>query len=114
MELQVPYLVVISAGQAGVGEAKTGDGLYGLRRAFSVAGAKNLVMRRWRVSDEWTARQMIAFYKYYSEGKLPVDALRAAQLEMISKLRQSGVEAFPALWAAFIVQGAGSPVVGTP
>lgn len=114
MDLQDTDLVVLSACQTGVGEAKNGEGVYGLRRAFSVAGAKNLVMSLWRVSDEWTARQMIAFYKYYSEGKLPVDALRAAQLEMISKLRQSGVEAFPALWAAFIVQGAAIPVGATP
>lgn len=114
MDLQDTDVVVLSACQTGVGEAKNGEGVYGLRRAFSVAGAKNLVMSLWRVSDEWTARQMIAFYKYYSEGKLPVDALRAAQLEMISKLRQSGVEAFPALWAAFIVQGAAIPVGATP
>lgn len=114
MDLQNTDLVVLSACQTGVGEAKNGEGVYGLRRAFSVAGAKNLVMSLWRVSDEWTARQMIAFYKHYSEGKAPVDALRAAQLEMISKLRHSGGEAFPILWAAFIVQGAAIPVGATP
>jgi len=108
MDLQDTDLVVLSACQTGVGEAKNGEGVYGLRRAFSVAGAKNLVMSLWRVNDEWTARQMIAFYKHYSQGQLPVDALRAAQLEMISKLRQAEGEAFPILWAAFIVQGAAS------
>ncbi len=110
MDLQDTDLVVLSACQTGVGEAKNGEGVYGLRRAFSVAGVRNLVMSLWRVSDEWTARQMIAFYKYYSEGKLPVDALREAQLDMISKLRQAGSEAFPALWAAFIVQGTAIPL----
>jgi len=114
MDLQDTDLVVLSACQTGVGEAKNGEGVYGLRRAFSVAGAKNLVMSLWRVSDDWTARQMSAFYKHYSEGKLPVEALRAAQLEMISKLRQAGGEAFPVLWAAFIVQGPAIPVGAAP
>jgi CHAT domain-containing protein len=106
MDLYGTELVVLSACDTGVGEIKTGEGVFGLRRAFALAGAKNLLMSLWEVSDEVTARQMKMFYQNLQ--KLPkAEALRQAQLETIKELKAeyNGI-APPGLWAPFILQGA--------
>ena len=106
MDLYGTELVVLSACDTGVGEIKTGEGVFGLRRAFALAGAKNLLMSLWEVSDEVTARQMKIFYQNLQ--KLPLtEALRQAQLETIKELKaEYGGLAPPGLWAPFILQGA--------
>ncbi len=106
MDLYGTELVVLSACDTGVGEIKTGEGVFGLRRAFALAGAKNLLMSLWEVSDEVTARQMKMFYQNLQ--KLPkAEALRQAQLETIKELKaQYDGMAPPGLWAPFILQGA--------
>jgi len=106
MDLYGTDLVVLSACDTGVGEVQTGEGVFGLRRAFALAGAKNLLMSLWPVSDEITANQMKAFYKKL-QTLPPAEALRQAQLETIAQLKATfdGV-APPGLWAPFILQGA--------
>ena len=105
MDLYGTELVVLSACDTGVGEVKTGEGVFGLRRAFALAGAKNLMMSLWPVSDDVTATQMKAFYKNL-QTLPPAEALRQAQLETIKELKakNNGV-APPGLWAPFILQG---------
>ncbi len=108
MDLHGTDLVTLSACETAVGEVKTGEGVYGLRRAFALAGTRNLMMSLWPVSDDITAQQMISFYKLYGSGQAPAQALRAAQLETIDKLRkQTGGKALPSLWAPFIMQTSG-------
>ncbi|MEQ1558278.1 MAG: CHAT domain-containing protein [Methyloglobulus sp.] len=111
LNLQGTDLVVLSACETGVGLARMGEGIYGLRRAFVLAGAKNLVMSLWVVEDDITAAQMREFYRHYASGELPADALRVAQLQTIAKLREKagGVadDSFmPSVrrWAPFIAQ----------
>jgi CHAT domain-containing protein len=62
-------------------------------------------MSLWPVSDVITAEQMMTFYRLYGQGKSPADALRQAQLETISKLKEKSGYALPSLWAPFIIQG---------
>ena len=104
MDLFGTELVVLSACATGVGEIKTGEGVFGLRRAFALAGAKNLLMSLWPVSDEITANQMKAFYRNL-QTLPPADALRQAQLQTIKELKAKEGFASPALWAPFILQG---------
>ena len=55
-------VVTLSACETGIGEVKNFEGIYGLRRAFFLAGAETLVMSLWPVSDHVTRETMTAFY----------------------------------------------------
>ena len=80
-------------------------GLLGSIAAFlALAGAKNLLMSLWPVSDEITANQMKAFYQNLQKLP-PAEALRQAQLETIKELKAKDGVVSPALWAPFILQG---------
>lgn len=105
MNLHGTDLVTLSACETGRGDIKSGEGVFGLRRAFSLSGAKHLVMSLWPVSDEVTAQQMRTLYREYGIGKRPSEALRTAQLNTLAEYRKQGKATPPALWAPFIVQG---------
>jgi CHAT domain-containing protein len=106
MDLTGTELVVLSACESGVGDVQVGEGVFGLRRSFALAGAKNLMMSLWPIADEITANQMKVFYQKL-QVLPPAEALRQAQLDTIRelKLEFNGL-APPALWAPFILQGA--------
>jgi CHAT domain-containing protein len=103
MDLAGTMLVVLSACDTGVGEVKSGEGVFGLRRAFLLAGAQYLVMSLWPVDDTWTATQMSHFYRSLT-SMAPGAALRDAQLRTIQDLAARPGDAPPRLWAPFILQ----------
>jgi CHAT domain-containing protein len=76
-------LVTLSACDTGVGEVRNGEGVYGLRRAFVLAGAETLVMSLWPVSDYMTREMMTAYYTGLRAGLGRGDALRHAKLAML-------------------------------
>lgn len=92
-------LVVLSACETGVGQARGGDWV-GLCRGFLGAGAQALVASLWRVDDAATATFMATFYRNLAAGQAPATALRAAQLEMLAQ------RSHPYFWAPFVVVGA--------
>jgi CHAT domain-containing protein len=94
-------LVTLSACDTGVGEVKDGEGVYGLRRAFVIAGAETVVMSLWPVSDSITRELMTSYYRGLKAGLGRGDALRQAQLAM---LYRKGRE-HPFYWASFIQVG---------
>ncbi|MGF1496962.1 MAG: CHAT domain-containing protein, partial [Elainellaceae cyanobacterium] len=94
-------LVVLSACETGVGSVANGDGVYGLRRAFVIAGADSLLMSLWKVSDDGTADLMTRYYQRLLNGEGRSDALRATQLEML----QTPDYEHPFFWASFIFSG---------
>lgn len=105
LDLAGTELVVLPACETGAGTAQNGEGVFGLRRAFSLAGAKHLLMSLWPVRDEVAERQLKAFYKKV-QTMPPADALWQAQLESILELKARYGMAPPGLWAPFILQGA--------
>lgn len=104
MDLWGTDLVVLSACDTAQGEVKTGEGVFGLRRSFGLAGAKTLLMSLWPVEDMVTMEQMKEFYRRIG-AQSPAEALREAQLATLRKLRAEQGVADPAVWAPFIIQG---------
>ena len=92
LDLKGTWLVTLSACETGKGEAKSGEGVFGLRRAFMMAGAQNLVMTLWPVSDEVTPLIMADFYREAMQSRNAPESLAKVQNEWLVKLRdQKGI-----------------------
>ena len=87
LDLKGTWLVTLSACETGKGEAKSGEGVFGLRRAFMMAGAQNLVMTLWPVSDDVTPLIMSDFYKEAMSSHNAPDSLAKVQRDWLVKLR---------------------------
>ena len=94
-------LVVLGACETGLGTMYRGEGLIGFTRAFIYAGAANLLVSKWRVSDQPTSKLMIHFYEFMKDGFSYSEALQLAKLELIDHPEYAA----PVNWAAFILQG---------
>ncbi len=98
MNLSNTELVVLSACETGLGTIRGNEGVYGLQRAFKIAGVKYLVMSLWQVPDKQTSLLMTAFYKkWITEKKTIPNAFHEAQ----KQLRESGLD--PYYWAGFVL-----------
>jgi tetratricopeptide (TPR) repeat protein/CHAT domain-containing protein len=104
LDLLSTELVVLSACETGLGKVHVGEGVFGLRRAFVLAGARTLVMSLWKVPDQQTRELMEHFYHGILAGQPRADALRKAQLAMKATYQD------PYYWGAFICQGDPNPV----
>jgi len=97
---------VLSACDTGVGEIKVGEGVFGLRRAFQVAGAKTIIMSLWPVEDETTRIWMGTLYReHFLHAKSTPEAVRAATLQALRERRARHLSTHPFYWAAFIAAG---------
>lgn len=91
-------LVVLSACETALGDVQGSEGVYGLQRAFSMAGAQNLVMSLWKVPDAETAAFMQNFYGALFAKQNVSEAFRTAQQAMKNKYRNE-----PYKWAAWVL-----------
>ncbi len=103
LDLWGTELVVLSACDTGRGEAKLGQGIYGMRRALVVAGAETLVMSLWKVRDDTTHLLMEQYYRKLLEGQGRATALN----EAMRALRVD--QPHPHFWAPVVALGRDAP-----
>lgn len=96
LDLSKTDLVVLSACETALGDIRGNEGVFGLQRAFKLAGVKNMLLSLWKVPDAETAELMKIFYTYYMQGKTARESFTAAQKDMRQKYK-------PYYWAAFVL-----------
>ncbi len=103
MDLSGTSLVVLSACESGLGDIKNGEGVYGLRRAFQMAGARTVVSTLWPIMDKTSSEMLSQLYD--RQGDSLSETLRKIQLRKIDELREQNKSDHPASWAAYIIIG---------
>ncbi len=96
MDLRKCDLVVLSACETGLGDIKGSEGVYGLQRAFKMAGVKYIIMSLWQVPDKETVEFMETFYTKLLKLKDVRKAFNETQKAMRKKYD-------PYYWAAFVL-----------
>jgi CHAT domain-containing protein/Tfp pilus assembly protein PilF len=99
LRLKGTELVTLSACKTGTGNVNTGEGVFGLKRAFILSGAKTVVISLWSVPAKETTELMTDFYKLMEQGKTKSEALKQAKINMKAKQEN------PFYWGAFVMVG---------
>lgn len=99
MNLEGTQLIVLSACETGLGDVKAGEGVYGLQRAFLVAGADAMIMSLWKVDDHATQQLMKSFYANWIKLRNKQKAFKQAQVQLMTKYKE------PYYWGAFVMVG---------
>ena len=106
LPLQGVGWVVLSACDTGVGTIRNGEGVFGLRRAFRIAGARTLIMSLWSVEDRSTRTFMQALYEArLVDGASTAESVRRAMIQTLQTRRESGRSTLPFYWAGFVAAG---------
>ncbi|MCE3228248.1 MAG: hypothetical protein K0S32_2799 [Bacteroidetes bacterium] len=97
LNLSSTDLVVLSACQTGLGDEMGSQGVAGLQRSLTIAGAKNIIMSLWPVDDDATKTLMTEFYKNYASTQNVEASFKLAQAQVKKTYNH------PFYWAAFVL-----------
>jgi CHAT domain-containing protein/tetratricopeptide (TPR) repeat protein len=106
LDLSQVSWIALSACDSGLGPIGRNEGVFGMRRALRLAGARTVVMSLWQVDDEATADLMASLYRarFVAHADVP-DAMATAMRSVIDARRAKGLPDHPYYWAAFIGEG---------
>lgn len=96
IDMRKTELIVLSACETGLGDIRGSEGVYGLRRAFKIAGVNKMIISLWKVPDQETAEFMSCFYKHFVESKDIRQSFIQTQHNLSKKYD-------PYFWAAFVL-----------
>jgi len=106
LDLSGVRLAVLSACDTGLGTVQAGEGVFGLQRAFRLAGVNTVVMSLWPVDDQATRNWMESFYRARLDQDLDMaGAVREATHGLLTDRRARGLDDHPFFWAAFVAAG---------
>jgi CHAT domain-containing protein len=106
LNLQGTEWAVLSACDTGLGEIHPNEGVFGLRRAFQIAGVRTIIMSLWSVEDVSTRAWMRALYAARFEEHLSTaDSVHRADTRTLQDRRRRGQSTHPFYWAAFVAAG---------
>jgi CHAT domain-containing protein len=106
LNLQGTEWAVLSACDTGLGQIAVGEGVFGLRRAFQIAGVHTTIMSLWSVEDQSTREWMKALYEARLEKRLDTpDSVRSATMQLLTQRRARGLSTHPFYWGAFVAAG---------
>jgi CHAT domain-containing protein/tetratricopeptide (TPR) repeat protein len=98
--------IVLSACDSGLGTVGRNEGVFGMRRALRVAGARTVVMSLWPVDDASTVDLMQSLYRArFVERRDVPGAMGAAMRAELARRRRAGLSDHPFYWAAFVSEG---------
>ena len=100
LDLSGTELVVLSACETGLGDIEGSEGVFGLQRAFKLAGVKYILMSLWSVNDRKAYEFMTSFYEKLTSGETVPEAYRLTQNEMQKK---NALPFNPRNWAGFVL-----------
>ncbi|HMF97097.1 MAG TPA: CHAT domain-containing tetratricopeptide repeat protein [Vicinamibacterales bacterium] len=106
IDLRGTEMLVLSQCQMASGAPSVGEGVYGMRRAAAIAGARTFVAPFWNIDDRVQRTLMDHFYTALAASQSRDEALRQAKLA----LRASPATADFLLWAPVILSGSVSPL----
>lgn len=96
LDLSETRLAVLSACETGLGDIKGSEGVFGLQRAFKLAGVDHILMSLWQVPDKQTMELITLFYESWLGGADIDMALITAQKQMEERYP-------PFFWGAFVL-----------
>ncbi len=106
LDLSSAEWAVLSSCESGAGESVAGEGVFGLRRAFRVAGARTILMTLWPVDDDSAREWIRELYAGRLDRELTTDrAASAASRAVLDRLRAKGAIPHPFLWGNFLAAG---------
>jgi CHAT domain-containing protein len=106
LDLQGTQMLVLSQCRMADGMPSSGEGVFGMRRAATIAGVRTFVAPLWKIADATEQALMDDFYKELSAGKGRAEALRTAQLGLLNNPRTASF----LQWAPVILSGDSGPL----
>jgi CHAT domain-containing protein len=103
LDLSRTELTVLSACKTGLADTLSGGEVFGLRRAFQIAGVDGVLMSMWSVPDHETSELMAKFYEAWLGSNDKYSALRDAQLKMRAVVLKRYGHDRPYYWGAFVL-----------